>query len=332
MKKIPKILITPGEPAGIGYDIIFNLHKKKFSAQLITLMNIDHLKERSKILKEKVNIINVDFKDTNLPKHKPGNILVHNIQNNHKVKIGKPSTKHVPLIIKSLDLAIKACLKNEADAMVTGPVQKNIIMQCGNIFTGHTEYIARKTGGEPIMMLHSKNLKIALLTTHVPLSKVSKLITKERLISYVKILNNELYEKLDIKNPKIKICGLNPHAGENGFLGLEEKNIIEPAIKTMQKKGYNVSGPYSADTVFTRKDCDLILAMYHDQALPVIKTIEFGSIVNTTLGLPIIRTSVDHGTALDLAGTNKADASSLIEAIKTSIKIVKRKNAREYQT
>ena len=178
------------------------------------------------------------------------------------------------------------------------------------------------------MMLHSKKLRIALLTTHIPLSKVTKSINKKRIETYIKIISKDLNYKFGIENPKIWLCGLNPHAGEDGYIGMEEKNIILPAIKTMRKQGYDIDGPYPADTIFTKKGADLILAMYHDQALPVIKTLGFGNIVNTTLGLPIIRTSVDHGTAVDIAGTNKADSGSLLSAIKTAIEIVKQKNAR----
>jgi len=323
MKKYPKILITPGEPSGIGYDILINIAKKKFPAKIITVANINLLEKRAKILNEQVNFINVNLYDDDLPLDTNKNILVHNIKNNKEVKIGYPSVKHAPMIIESLDTAIKACLNKKSDAIVTGPVQKNILIKYGEKFSGHTEYIATKTGGTPIMMLHSNNLKIALLTTHVPLNEVPKLITKKRIELYVQIISNDLKKKFGIKKPKISICGLNPHAGEDGYIGKEEKQIICPAIKSLKNNGYNVDGPHSADTIFTRNDSDLILAMYHDQALPVIKTFEFGNIVNTTLGLPIIRTSVDHGTAIDIAGTNKANPGSLISAIKTSIEIVK---------
>lgn len=332
MRNIPKILITPGEPSGIGFDILLEVFKYTYQAKIVAITNIELLKERAKILKKKINIVEVDLNDNNLPSSNTKNIYVHNIKNKRKVEIGKPNIFHAPLILESLNIAIDSCLKNKVDAMVTGPVQKNIIMKYGEKFTGHTEYIANKTGGTPIMMLHSKNLKIALLTTHIPLSQVSKLITKKRIESYIKIIDKDLYEKFGIKEPKISICGLNPHAGENGYIGNEEKNIILPAIKNMNNKGYNVHGPYSADTIFTKKDTGIILAMYHDQALPVIKTLGFGSIVNTTLGLPIIRTSVDHGTAIDIAGTGKADEGSLKNAIKASISIVNKKNVKKYKT
>ena len=326
MKKKPKILISPGEPSGIGYDILFDLVNQKFSSDIIVVTSYNLLLERAKILKKKINFVKVDINENYIPKLKSNEIIVHDIQCNKKVKIGKPSIKHAPLIIESLNMCINSCLEKRADAMVTGPVQKHILLKYGEKFSGHTEYIATKTGGIPIMMLHSKKIKIALLTTHVPLKNVPKLIKIERIKEYVRIISKDLHKKFGIKNPRINICGLNPHSGEDGYIGKEEKEIISPAISSLKKSGYNVFGPYSADTIFTKNNADIILAMYHDQALPVIKTIGFGSIVNTTLGIPIVRTSVDHGTALDIAGTNKADASSLISAIKSAIDIVKIKN------
>lgn len=328
MKKIPKILITPGDPSGIGFDILLEISKKKLPAKIIAVTSINLLKERAKILKKSVVLTNVNLHDDDIPINHSKEILVHDVKHTKKVIIGSPSVKHAPLILKSLDIAIDACINNKADAMVTGPVQKNILMKYGADFSGHTEYIAHRTGGTPIMMLHSKKLRIALLTTHIPLSNVPKSINKKRIETYIKIISKDLNNKFGIENPKIWLCGLNPHAGEGGYIGMEEKNIILPAIKTMRKQGYDIDGPYPADTIFTKKGADLILAMYHDQALPVIKTLGFGNIVNTTLGLPIIRTSVDHGTAVDIAGTNKADSGSLLSAIKTAIEIVKQKNAR----
>ena len=326
MKNHPKILISPGDPSGIGYDILFDLAEKKFPAQIVIVASFNMLKERAELLRKKINLVKIDIKNNNLPKLKKNELLIHDIPSRKKVDIGSPSIKHAPMIIESLNLCIEYCISKEYDAMVTGPVQKNILLEYGEKFSGHTEYIATKTGGTPIMMLHSKNLKIALLTTHVPLKKVPNLITGERIKNYVEIISSDLNEKFGIKKPRINVCGLNPHAGEEGYIGKEEKEIISPAIKDLKKRGYNVFGPYSADTIFARDDADLILAMYHDQALPVIKTLGFGSIVNTTLGLPIVRTSVDHGTAIDIAGTNKADSSSLIAAIQASINIVKSKN------
>ncbi len=332
MKNFPKILLIPGDPSGIGYDIILDIARKNFQSKLIVIANIKHLYERAKLLKKKINFINVNINDKKIPYNIRGYIYVHNIEHKNIIKVGKPSTKNVPLILNSLDIAIDACIKNVADALVTGPVNKDIINKFGVSFYGHTEYIANKTGGEPIMMLHTKDLKIALLTTHIPLHMVPKYITRKKIESYIKIISKELDIKFGIKNPKINVCGLNPHSGENGYFGIEEKKIITPAIKNMQKKGYRVNGPYSADTIFLKKNSDIILAMFHDQALPVIKTLGFGNIVNTTLGLPIIRTSVDHGTATEIAGTNKANSASLLSAIETAITIIKKKNARKNKT
>ena len=253
MKNIPKIIITPGEPSGIGYDIVLDISKENFQASIIVVANIDLLKDRAHLLNKKINIVEVSIFDKNLAKEVNNTIFVHNISENNKVVIGKPDIKHAPLVLKSLDTAIDACLDNFADAMVTGPVQKSTIMEYGEEFPGHTEYIASKTGGQPIMMLHTVDTRIALLTTHVSLSKVPSLVTKERIETNVEIITNDLIEKFGINNPKISVCGLNPHAGENGYIGTEEKNIIIPAIKSLKNKGFNVEGPFSADTIFTRK-------------------------------------------------------------------------------
>ena len=226
MNIIPKILICPGDPTGIGYDILLDIIRKKFSAKIIVVTNEKLLTERAIFLNKKVSIKKIEIDDENIPVNMPGTIFVHNVKNNKKVQIGKPHIKHAPMILDSLNTSINACLNNNADAIVTGPVQKNILMEYGEKFSGHTEYIARKTGGTPIMMLHTKNLRIALLTTHIALSKVPKLITKERLSSYIKIIDEELQRNFGIKKPKINVCGLNPHAGEDGYIGKEEIDII----------------------------------------------------------------------------------------------------------
>jgi 4-hydroxythreonine-4-phosphate dehydrogenase len=207
--------------------------------------------------------------------------------------------------------------------MVTAPVHKEIINRAGIEFSGHTEFIAEICGGmKPVMLLASDQLRVALVTTHLPLRKVADAISTRLIIQIAEILDQDLKSKFDIDNPHIKVCGLNPHAGENGYLGNEEVEIISPAIKILQQKGLNISGPYPADTVFTPRalsDADVILAMYHDQGLPVLKHASFHRAINTTLGLPIVRTSVDHGTALDLAGSSKADPGSLVAAIQSAI-------------
>jgi 4-hydroxythreonine-4-phosphate dehydrogenase len=218
------------------------------------------------------------------------------------------------------------CLQNKVDAIVTGPVQKSIINEAGFSFTGHTEYLAEKSSStaliKPVMMLATNNLRVALATTHLPLSAVSQAITKDSLSETIKILNDFLKHQAGIKQPKIVVCGLNPHAGEDGNLGDEEINTITPVIEKLKQQGLDLTGPLPADTLFTTKyltHADAVLAMYHDQGLPVLKYSGFGKAVNITLGLPFIRTSVDHGTALDLAGTGEASNSSLHEAIKMAI-------------
>ena len=208
--------------------------------------------------------------------------------------------------------------------MVTAPVNKAVINQAEFQFTGHTEFIANNTDTvTPVMMLTADKFRVALATTHIPLSQVSSSITKEKIINIIEIIHADLKKYFNIQNPKIFVCGLNPHAGENGYLGNEEKTIIEPAIKYLRKKGLSVEGPTSADTIFlNEKKADIFLAMYHDQGLPILKYKGFGNAVNVTLGLPFVRTSVDHGTAYDIAGTGKADARSLISAVEMAFQMV----------
>ncbi len=228
---------------------------------------------------------------------------------------GRKDHRHADYIINTLNRGIAGCLNGEFNALITGPINKNL-MQCGGFdFMGHTEYLASKTGAEyPVMLLMSETLRVALVTTHLPLSEVPKQITGKRIITTTRILHQFLVEKCRLKSPLIGICGLNPHAGEGGRLGHEEITEIIPAIEILIQEGIKVAGPLPADTIFTRHHLvkyDAILAMYHDQGLPVIKHGHFGATVNVTLGLPIIRTSVDHGTAYDLAGRGMADTGSL---------------------
>jgi 4-hydroxythreonine-4-phosphate dehydrogenase len=208
--------------------------------------------------------------------------------------------------------------------MVTGPVHKGVINDAGIAFSGHTEYIAGLTGGHPVMMLATPGLRVARVTTHLPLSEVSSAITHNRLRSVLRILVHDLQLRFNLASPKILVCGLNPHAGENGHLGLEEKQIIEPVLDNMREQGLDLIGPLPADTLFTPKyldTADAVLAMYHDQGLPVLKYKGFGNAVNVTLGLPIIRTSVDHGTALDLAGTGAIETGSIEYALVTALEM-----------
>jgi 4-hydroxythreonine-4-phosphate dehydrogenase len=228
--------------------------------------------------------------------------------------------------LEALSTAIADCQKKYCQALVTGPIHKGVINSSGVKFTGHTEFLADKTFTKKVvMMLATEGLKVALVTTHMPLSEVPKHITKDSLKETIYILNSDLEKRFGIKRPKILICGLNPHAGEDGYLGMEEIDIIKPCINQLRSEGILLEGPLPADTIFTPKyvnNCDAILAMYHDQGLPVIKYKGFSNAVNITLGLPIIRTSVDHGTALELAGTNMGNIGSLVTAIEYAKKMV----------
>jgi 4-hydroxythreonine-4-phosphate dehydrogenase len=219
-----------------------------------------------------------------------------------------------------LNIACKYCLENKFDALVTTPIQKSIINDSGIKFSGHTEYLAKICNiNLPVMLLACNEFRIALVTTHLPLSDVSKTISSERIKNIIDIVINDMSKRFGVTHPRITVCGLNPHAGEDGYLGTEEKKIITPLINALIKNGYNVSGPIPADTAFReeeRQKTDVYICMYHDQGLPVLKTLGFGETVNITLGLPIIRTSVDHGTALQLAGTGDAQCNSLLAAIK----------------
>ncbi len=323
---IPKIIVTTGEPSGIGPDVFLMSQKNNYNAKISVVSDISILQERAEILKLKFNFEEVSsFEEINIDKKET--IFCIHVKNDNKVIPGNISENNSRYVLKTLDTAIDFCEKKISDAIVTGPVNKASILSSGHSFYGHTEYIERKVGGNAIMMIHSQQNRIALLTTHIPLSDVRNFINEENLRDAIKIINMELKMKFKIKNPKILVCGLNPHAGENGYIGIEEKKIIEPVIKELSFEGINVHGPLPADTILNEKKYDIILSMYHDQILPALKFINFNSLVNTTLGIPIIRTSVDHGTAIDLAGTNQANSESMENAINMAINFVKNINA-----
>jgi 4-hydroxythreonine-4-phosphate dehydrogenase len=251
-----------------------------------------------------------------------GSLTVLPVELAEPVECGQTNLLNSRYVLKTITKATKGCMDGLFDAMVTGPVHKGIINDAGFAFSGHTEYIAEITGGHPVMMLATPGLRVALVTTHLPLAEVSPAITQSRLRAVIRILDHDLRTRFKLDNPKILVCGLNPHAGENGHLGREEIDIIEPVLEGLLQQGFNLQGPLPADTLFTAKyldSADAVLAMYHDQGLPVLKCLGFGKAVNITLGLPIIRTSVDHGTALDLTGTGKADPGSLRFALQTAL-------------
>ena len=245
------------------------------------------------------------------------------------VTAGVLNPANADYVLQTLRRAVTGCLSGEFAGMVTAPLHKGVINDAGVPFTGHTEFLAELTNAPlPVMMLTAGTLRVALATTHVPLHKVSELITWETLIQVITILHSDLQEKFGIADPRILVCGLNPHAGEGGHLGTEEQDVIIPVIRHLQSLGMNLVGPLPADTLFTPRNlqgADAVLAMYHDQGLPVLKHVGFGKAINVTLGLPIVRTSVDHGTAFDIAGKNSADPRSMLAAIALADRLASQK-------
>jgi 4-hydroxythreonine-4-phosphate dehydrogenase len=319
---MPRIALTAGEPAGIGADLCIQLVQNMLpNCELVVLADADLLKQRAKLLNLPLTLHHFDPKKSQaiLPK---GHLTILPVTLKTPVEAGVLNHENSEYVLELLDRATQGCLNNTFAAMVTAPIHKGVINEAGFAFTGHTEHIALQTGGHPVMMLATEGLRVALVTTHLPLSKVSAAITPELLEKTLRILYHDLITRFHIKQPKILVCGLNPHAGENGYLGSEEIEIINPTLNKLRAEGMNLQGALPADTLFTPKhlkNADAVLAMYHDQGLPVLKYKGFGHAVNITLGLPIIRTSVDHGTALDLAGTGNANLGSLQYALKTAI-------------
>ena len=321
-----KIAISVGEPAGIGPDILIQTVQKQRKDLLIAYADPDLIAERARLLKLPLKLTDPESKDA----YSPGtlSIVPHKLALPCRPVMLNPENSEY--VLKCLNAAMDSCVKNETEALVTAPIQKSVIRDANIKFTGHTEYLANKLGtSNQVMMLASDHLRVALVTTHIPLNKVSNSITKEKLIRTIKILNTDLINKFQISKPKILVCGLNPHAGESGYLGTEETKIITPTLRELSTLGIDVVGPLSADTIFNEvniKQADAFVAMYHDQGLPVIKSLNFGEITNITLGLPIIRTSVDHGTALDLAGTGKSIYKSFEKAVHLASELARNRN------
>jgi 4-hydroxythreonine-4-phosphate dehydrogenase len=321
--KNQRIAITPGEPAGIGPDIVLQIAAQHaFSVELVAIANADLLIERAKQLQLPIEITIFDPHQSPQP-HQPGQLLVWDVSLAKPCVPGILEPANAHYVLKTLAIAAENCLNQQFAAMVTGPVNKGIINQAGIIFSGHTEFLADFCHTKSVvMMLVANNLRVALLTTHLPLRKVPQAITATRLNNTLKILQQALQQQFKISHPRILVAGLNPHAGEGGHLGDEEIKIITPTLMKLREQGLQLTGPLPADTLFTPKylqQADAILCMYHDQGLPVLKHVGFGHAVNITLGLPIIRTSVDHGTALDLAGSGEADSGSLLAALQLAV-------------
>jgi len=328
---IPTICITGGEPAGIAPDIILKALQHDFDARIIVLSSKPILAQRAELLNMAANIVCHDSA-ADAPCHQAGNIHLLPIDHDHQVTPGQLDTKHADYVLKTLEVAADGCLTGEFDAIVTPPVHKGILCETGTHFSGHTEFFQQRCQSDQVvMMLATQGLKVALATTHLPLKDVSQAISKESLTQVIVALNQDLKTRFGVEKPRILVCGLNPHAGEDGHLGMEEIETIIPVLTNLNEKGMDLIGPLPADTLFSPKNlenCDCVLAMYHDQGLPVLKYKGFGNAVNITLGLPIIRTSVDHGTALDLAGTGEANEGSLIIAINHAIEMAN--NAKKF--
>jgi 4-hydroxythreonine-4-phosphate dehydrogenase len=323
-----RIALTSGEPAGIGPDLCLAIAREALDCELVCLADRGLLGERASALKLPVTLKDYDSRQPRTA-HTRDQLNVLHIPLAAPSKPGKLDAANGRYVLNLLDRAIDGASSGEFDAIVTAPVQKSVINDAGIAFTGHTEYLAQRTRAPlPVMMLATEDLRVALATTHLPLKDVSAAITVELLCQVLEILNHDLQQWWGFKSPRIAVCGLNPHAGESGHLGDEEIKVISPAIARMRERGLNVTGPVPADTAFVPArlaECDAVLAMFHDQGLPVIKHSGFDRAVNVTLGLPILRTSVDHGTALDLAGTGRADHRSLAAAIRLALGIAARR-------
>jgi 4-hydroxythreonine-4-phosphate dehydrogenase len=321
-----RIALTPGEPAGIGPDLCLQLASHNRDVELVAICDPSLLQARAKTLH--IPITCRVLKDGTTPvTTRAGELDVLPVPLKTPSLCGCPDPANARYVLDTLDRAISGCLDGTFTAMVTGPVNKAVINEAGIPFSGHTEYLASATrAGDVVMLLSTPGLRVALATTHVPLSAVSALITPQRLTVVLRILHAGLSKNFGIEHPVISVCGLNPHAGEGGHLGREEIDSIIPALQALRAEGLRLIGPLAADTAFTPdrlREADAVLAMYHDQGLPVLKHLGFGRAVNITLGLPIIRTSVDHGTALELAGTGRGDGGSLQAAIQTAIEIAR---------
>ncbi|TJY56700.1 4-hydroxythreonine-4-phosphate dehydrogenase PdxA [Sinimarinibacterium sp. CAU 1509] len=330
-----RVLVTPGEPAGVGPDLVCALAMKDWPAQLIAVADPELMRERARQLGLPLEVVAVDDALERQP-HRAGQLPVLPVVLKRPATPGHLDPGNAGYVLETLRQACDRCLDQRADALVTGPVQKSVINDAGvdpsGHFSGHTEFLAQRCGNvQPVMMLVAGDLRVALVTTHLPLRAVADAINAEVLDYCLRTLDHSLRARFGITQPRILVCGLNPHAGEGGHLGREEIDIIIPVLDRLRSEGLQLEGPLPADTLFVPsrlRQADAVLAMYHDQGLPVLKHAGFGSAVNVTLGLPIIRTSVDHGTALDLAGTGRADSGSLCAALELAMNLAAKRSDR----
>jgi len=327
---LSRIVITAGEPAGIGLDLCTLLAHQAIDADICVIADQTALAARAEQLQIKLNIQAATSNQAIQQHLGNGTLKVLHQASQAPVIAGQLDARNSAYVLKMLSTALDGCQQGLFDAIVTAPVHKGIINEAGIAFTGHTEFLAEQTHTEQVvMMLVGGGLRVALATTHLPLTQVSAAITQASLTQTIRILHHDLVHKFGISNPSIMVAGLNPHAGEGGYLGDEEIKTIQPVLDALRKEGMNLIGPLPADTMFSQKNianADAFLAMYHDQGLAVLKHASFGEGVNVTLGLPIIRTSVDHGTALDLAGKGNIEIGSMLAAIKLAIELAHTQN------
>ncbi|WP_028388877.1 4-hydroxythreonine-4-phosphate dehydrogenase PdxA [Legionella fairfieldensis] len=322
------LLISSGEPAGVGPDLCLAL--ATLAIPVVILGNKELFAQRAEELNQTITLIDYQPDVPVIPR--TNHLTILSLPCAEPVVTGKLNPVNANYVLAMLSLGVDKCMQGEFSALVTAPVHKAVINTAGIEFTGHTEFLAQRCGVETVvMMLACDVMKVALITTHLPLKKVSEKLTSTLICEVIEQLNESLKYDFAITQPRIYVAGLNPHAGEGGYLGREEIDVITPALESLKKRKIDVRGPFPADTLFTTRNiqqCDAFVAMYHDQGLPVLKYAGFGSAVNVTLGLPIIRTSVDHGTALELAGTGLADPGSLFAAVKMAAAMVKQRNCK----
>ncbi len=326
---VPRLFLTPGEPAGIGPDLVLAAAGRLHPAELVAVADPGLLEQRARRLRLRVAL--EPFDPAAAPRrHRPGRLAVMPVALRAAVEPGRLDPRNAPYVLETLRVAATLCAPRGA-ALVTGPVHKGVINDAGIAFTGHTEYLAQLCGAPtPVMLLVAGSLRVALATTHLPLREVAGAITPARLRAVLRVLADGLRARFGVARPRILVAGLNPHAGEGGHLGHEDADVIEPVVRELRAQGLRLDGPLPADTLFTParlRGADAVLAMYHDQGLPVLKHAGFGEAVNVTLGLPFVRTSVDHGTALDLAGktgAGRADAGSLLAALRFGAALARR--------
>lgn len=325
---LPRLAITAGEPAGVGPELVARLAASTLEADLIAITDTGLLERAARVCG--IALMIEPWDGTRCGARVAGGLRVIDIPLRARETPGSPDPRNAFHVLAALARAADGCLAREFDALVTAPVQKSVINDAGETFSGHTEFFAQRAGCEVVMMLASPALRVALATTHLPLSAVPAAITRASLERTLRIVHTELTAKFGIVDPRIAVLGLNPHAGEGGHLGVEEIDTIIPALQSLRAQGMHLAGPMPADTAFLpsqRSHYDAVLAMYHDQALPVLKAEAFERTVNITLGLPFIRTSVDHGTALDLAGSGLADPSSLFAAAEMALQLAAHQRA-----